>query len=74
MLSSAARQVLNSGSKDLQLLKVFSCPPIALSELDSWQVDGTKAIDLASGPFDRKCLPGSFFGGRFANKPDDNLM
>ena len=65
---------MNRGSKDLQLLKVFSRPPIALSELDSWQAEDKQAVDLASGPFDRKCLPGSFFGGRFANKPNDNLM
>lgn len=69
-------QILNKGSKDLQILKVFGRPPIGLTEYDKWNDDEKtmKGKELESGYFDRKCLPGSFFGGRFANKPTDLLV
>eukprot|EP00475_Leptophrys_vorax_P020702 TRINITY_DN28390_c0_g1_i1.p1 TRINITY_DN28390_c0_g1~~TRINITY_DN28390_c0_g1_i1.p1 ORF type:complete len:279 (+),score=-11.90 TRINITY_DN28390_c0_g1_i1:73-837(+) len=54
-------QLVNSGKKRLQFLFIFGKPPIRFKDFEQW--DQPKGKKVFPGPFDRKCLPGSFFGG-----------
>ncbi|CAI5508026.1 unnamed protein product [Closterium sp. Naga37s-1] len=66
---NTVHQLVNSGKKRLQFLHIFGKPPIKFREFTSWEeAQGKKVFP---GPFDRKCLPGSFFGGHRAPPNQD---
>ncbi|GJP33348.1 hypothetical protein CLOM_g17892 [Closterium sp. NIES-68] len=66
---NTVHQLVNSSKKRLQFLHIFGKPPIRFREFASWEeAQGKKVFP---GPFDRKCLPGSFFGGHRASPSQD---